>query len=467
MRKTLQATSNAAAKLANIIVRLLLVFVFAPDVVQAQPAAKLDTVLVSGRGQDRWSARADAIRQALQQRVRQLVIADRAVTESDVLRDDVLSTMNGFVERFEVLRERQDSSGITLDARVIVGASAIELYIARQRDPSGRAVDGDDLLGKLYAIKEQEERRALVVRRLLEGFPWQTSELRFDSIGLDASDREQATVSATLRTSPQFLRQLNQGLKSLGSACSSGRCEGNATILLPGSVFQTEDDFHRSLDRWDDRGEQIRSPELAILDGFLDGGPDLTLVHHLPSSEKYLHTGYNVLRAVVRHERAVIIADILSVEGSNTWCNISDIAKGYYVNAVMLWGITIEQKRLDACIPAHDVAVQIRFPARRLEGAKSIQVSLLDDKLSQACQNYIALGLSSEFDQRIEKFRSDTVAIARSKIDPQARSAQVKDRTDAFFSEWKTFTAKDPCVKAVSSRFGLNNIVPYYNFWAF
>jgi hypothetical protein len=58
------------------------------------------TVFVTGSGPSIDDAKTDAIRQALQLTMRQLVIVDRVISGDTVVRDRVMSTMNGYIEQF-------------------------------------------------------------------------------------------------------------------------------------------------------------------------------------------------------------------------------------------------------------------------------------------------------------------------------------------------------------------------------
>lgn len=204
-----------------------------PVPANGQQPAKTDTVRVSGRGATRWSARGDAIRQAMQQKVAQLVIADRAVSGDSVLKDDVVSTMNGFVEGFEVIAERRNGDEIELDARVILGTGTIERYIERRRDPTAGTVDGDGMLARLQASQEFERARADVVTRLLSGFPDDAVSLTVDEVRPHPADRNLFLVFGRSRVDDGFVRQLTTGMDALlKDKCPTLDCEGTFVLNL-------------------------------------------------------------------------------------------------------------------------------------------------------------------------------------------------------------------------------------------
>src|SRR5690625_6702288 len=78
-----------------------------------------------------------AIREAMLSTVGQLVISDRLVQDSELIRNEVLATQNGFVERFEVQDEFINERGeVVLKARVDVSESTIVNYVRSEEHTS-------------------------------------------------------------------------------------------------------------------------------------------------------------------------------------------------------------------------------------------------------------------------------------------------------------------------------------------
>jgi hypothetical protein len=144
-------------------------------------------VRVTGRGESEWSARNDAIRQALQQAMSQLVIADRVVSDDKVLRDTVMSTMNGFVERFEPIRTYKEGSEIVTEANVAVSNTRMENFLAGSTGASA-SLRGSDLSANLQGELASRAARAQVLWRLFAGYPGKAIEIKIEKIGLSAQD---------------------------------------------------------------------------------------------------------------------------------------------------------------------------------------------------------------------------------------------------------------------------------------
>ncbi|MEJ5208740.1 hypothetical protein [Denitratimonas sp. CY0512] len=127
-------------------------------------------VVVRGSGETLEAARLDAIRQATQQVTQQLIVADRKIEDDAIVMDRVLSTMNGYVEKFESLDSGTDANGTWLEARIIISESRIENFIAEVRG-SGADVDGQSVFAELQRTRAQKESAEDIMRRAFEGYP--------------------------------------------------------------------------------------------------------------------------------------------------------------------------------------------------------------------------------------------------------------------------------------------------------
>jgi hypothetical protein len=385
--------------------------------------AKLDTVYVTGRGGSRWEARTDATRQALQSRVAQLIIADRAISGDALVRDDVLSTLNGFVESFSVIRERVENKETVLDTRVVVGTSNIQAYIAR-RSVSAKGVDGDDLLSKLQAVKEHDRSRGLMMERLLRGFPWDATTTVVDSIALDPDNRELARVYGTFAVAPGFLRQLTEGVAAIGSECTMPSCAGYVRIHLANIEEQNM--------------RFVKNPRMVKLDGYASALPE----REMSGAIRRLYDSRPLLAAVLSHERSVIIDTIHSNELSSGRTRVfkgcKDDRQGTY-----WWNLDFSATGIRGCIYTDPLKFFVRIPAKRLEGAKNLRISLLDDSKRAVCEPYLSGRIAHEFDQRVK--------------------AEPLNDNEKFIRDWNAYTSKMECVKVLQNDLGLSNLVPFYN----
>jgi hypothetical protein len=193
----------------------------APGRTHAQARGDGETVTVEGRGASPWEARQDAVRMALQQTMRPLVLADRAVDGDRLVRDQVLSTLNGFVERFEELsRSRESAAPGTqpewiMKARVTVSPSAVRLFLARAEQPAATAqLDGAQMLAEVAIARERRVVNGKLFQRLLQGFPMQAYDVAIARVVPDA-EAESVTVHITISMNEGFMDHIGSAMKAL------------------------------------------------------------------------------------------------------------------------------------------------------------------------------------------------------------------------------------------------------------
>ena len=191
-------------------------------------------VHTTGTGSDVESARIDAIRQALQQVVRQLIVVDRVIENSDLVRDKIMSTMSGYIDNFSILQIRKDSNGmLVLDAEISVSSSRIVNFIGTGAGVS-TAISG----GMLNADSERElaQRQALgeIFTHLLRGFPAEALRVNFTNVDHDIANPDNIDFTYTIDMSKPWLDSLRSGLAALSVAKLSrnGSGKGNLGINL-------------------------------------------------------------------------------------------------------------------------------------------------------------------------------------------------------------------------------------------
>lgn len=174
------------------------------------------TVTVTGTGASVDEARTDAVRQALQQTIRQLVVVDRVVSNDRLLRDDVMSTMNGYVERFRQTKLDKTATGFSVEAEITVSASRIENFIGI---PAGGAapLEGASLLAESGRQVAQRKARGEIFDRLFRDFPSETSDVKVLAIAPSTLDPNSLVVSFSHALKPTFLAALTGTLHALSS----------------------------------------------------------------------------------------------------------------------------------------------------------------------------------------------------------------------------------------------------------
>ena len=180
----------------------------------AAGTVKDSAVTVVGTGESFWQARQDCIRQALQQTVAQLVIADRRIENDRITRDSIISTMNGFVDSFEVLKQYSDHGRVQLEAKVTVSVSGIENFVLSSNNGSTH-IDSNTLLGNLDRDELARESNSQMISRLLDGFPSRALEVEIRSVAPDPNAKNTVRVVVSIKINKEFVHNLKTALKHI------------------------------------------------------------------------------------------------------------------------------------------------------------------------------------------------------------------------------------------------------------
>jgi hypothetical protein len=209
------------------------------------------TVSVTGSGPSIDEAKTDAIRQALQITMRQLVVVDRAIHGNTILRDKVMSTMNGYIESINIRNIQQGANAVSVKADITVSSSRIENFIGIPSGPRGEVEGGSMFvevnrrLAQNKAEELQARARGEIFDRVLRGYPTADIEVKVLSIGLENGSADWMNVQLILVHKPTFIKTL------MGTIAAFSKFEclpyprigyGSRGISLSGRAYGSLDD---------------------------------------------------------------------------------------------------------------------------------------------------------------------------------------------------------------------------------
>lgn len=171
-----------------------------------ESAENESVVTVRGDGTSLEDARLDAIRQATQRLTQQLIIADRQIENDAIVVDRVLATMNGYVEKFELLGSGTSSNGFWVEARITLSESRIANFIADARGDGAR-FDGQTAFAELHRSKAQRQSVAEIVRRGFAGYPHSALSVQLEQIRL--TDDDEVLLDVVVSADPTWVASLN------------------------------------------------------------------------------------------------------------------------------------------------------------------------------------------------------------------------------------------------------------------
>lgn len=173
------------------------------------------SVEVTGEGPTRYDAQMDALRQALQAVVRQLVIADREIREDQITLDRIYSSFNGYIEGFSILRESREGSTSRMLVRLTVSEAPIAELLRRQ-NPSGPAsMAGGALSAEISRERENRRFRDRLLTRALQGYPHAAVAISVLSARPDRANPQRVYMDVEYRLNPAFLAGLRNTVQTL------------------------------------------------------------------------------------------------------------------------------------------------------------------------------------------------------------------------------------------------------------
>lgn len=128
-------------------------------------------VEVEADGLSMEDARRNAVRAALQESVEQLVVVDREMDQGEMVRDRILSTVNGFVRNFELVEVLRRQPDLLIRARVQIATSDIRNYVDYLVPSRESGFDGESVFGELERRRMQAESLRSIFHHLLRGIP--------------------------------------------------------------------------------------------------------------------------------------------------------------------------------------------------------------------------------------------------------------------------------------------------------
>jgi hypothetical protein len=207
----------------NTILKLITVLFVGIFIIPSGSKAETVTHTFEGSGETLFEAKQDAIRQALQASLEQLIVVDRAISDTKVIRDKVISTMNGYVEKFVLLDVQQNNAGFRIRADIGVSESLIQNFVGTTTG-SDSTFDGGALFAEQNRREAQEsieqlrlQTNGLILDRLFRGYPTDVLNVSLDGIGLDDREPSVLNFDFVISYNQSFINALTSTLEALSN----------------------------------------------------------------------------------------------------------------------------------------------------------------------------------------------------------------------------------------------------------
>lgn len=202
----------------------------------AWPQAK-STVRVTGEGVTQYEAQQDAIRKALQLSLDQFVAHETVIANDELLLDQISSSTNGFVERFEIVTLSGSDGHFVLVADLVLSSSRIKNLLGSSTaasvkvDTSGALAEAEAETNRRAARRKEQDGIAALkagevkknteaaMTLLQERFSEPSTRMfkTSTSFELNEIDPNFFEASIKMKWSNDFLRSFRENLKSIGA----------------------------------------------------------------------------------------------------------------------------------------------------------------------------------------------------------------------------------------------------------
>jgi hypothetical protein len=198
---------------------------------EAPRTARPTAIRATGIGLTVEEAKENAFRQAIENRVGVLVLAEREIQSYRVLRNEILSYSAGYVDDYTIVSQEQVGKKWAVTADVWVSSSKLTSRIISSDAANGK-IDGKRVSDSLNSFVKQKKKEDMLVSKILAGFPENALIVKLKDTELKFDEDRNAKVKINFETS------WNQGyLDSLQEVLTLINAENQKAI---GSVIVTQ-----------------------------------------------------------------------------------------------------------------------------------------------------------------------------------------------------------------------------------
>ena len=187
-----------------------------------------NTYVTYGYGVSEADARSSAIRNGLQYATQQLVISEIKIESDELVTDLLYSTMNGYIEKFDVLESVKKGDEYFVRATLKISDTEIKATVDRFTGigvgiENTSSVDSDAFQSSIesaYAEMDRRTNQIFVARKLYEemarGWPEQAYNITLKELTVDKSNPTVATLVASVAYDEDWLDSFEAHQKLIG-----------------------------------------------------------------------------------------------------------------------------------------------------------------------------------------------------------------------------------------------------------
>ena len=194
-------------------------------------AARPTAIRATGIGLTVEEAKENAFRQAIENRVGVLVLAEREIQSYRVLRNEILSYSAGYVDDYTIVSQEQVGKKWAVTADVWVSSSKLTSRIISSDAANGK-IDGKRVSDSLNSFVKQKKKEDMLVAKILSGFPENALIVKLKDTELKFDEDRNARVKVNFETSwnQGYLDSLQEILTLLNANVETQKSIGSVIV---------------------------------------------------------------------------------------------------------------------------------------------------------------------------------------------------------------------------------------------
>ena len=191
--------------------------------------------LVKGYGNNLEEAKAAAFRSAVEEVMGTVIVSEKEVANSNVIKNQILTHSSGYIDSFEIVNTKinPNTMSYTIIMKVTVKPTMIndyKLYVAK----SNTKFDGEQVAAKLGSYTEERDKGDAMLRDILKDFPERGLDLKVGEISFQLNDSRDKSISIPyeLSLNNNYLSNLARVLHSLEDIKCKAFCEQVPKVMV-------------------------------------------------------------------------------------------------------------------------------------------------------------------------------------------------------------------------------------------
>jgi hypothetical protein len=191
--------------------------------------------LVKGYGNNLEEAKQAAFRSAVEEVMGTVIVSEKEVANSNVIKNQILTHSSGYIESFEIVNTQINPNTMshTIIMKVTIKPTMIndyKLYIAK----SNTKFEGEQLMARLESYTDERNKGDAMLKDILNDFPERGLDIKVGEISFQLNDNRDKSISIPyeLSLNNNYLANLARVLHSLEDIKCVALCDQVPKVMV-------------------------------------------------------------------------------------------------------------------------------------------------------------------------------------------------------------------------------------------